>query len=528
MKARLLVLGLMVFLMSSCGSGKKEETSNKDLLEAKRLLTEAGYPDGKGFPKSSLLYNTSEAHEKVAVAIQNMWKRNLGVEVELRNAEWKTYLDQLSKLDYQIARRGWIGDYNDPNTFLEMFLSGGGNNNTGWANPEYDKLIHASLAEQDAQKRRTLRERAEAILMKDVCIIPIYFYVTQEMHRDDVKGWYQNLQAIHPLKYAHRTDGKMLVINNHAEIQTVDPGIARGVPEHRVQIGLYEGLLSYDPKTVKPVPGVAERWEVSADGKAYTFYLRACQWSDGKPVTAQDFEYAWKRVLNPATAADYAHQLHYIKGAKAYNTGEVKDPGTVAVRASDARTLVVELENPLSFFLDLMPFFTFYPVRKDLIEKFGNKWTLPENHVGNGPFKLKQWVVNDHILLEKNERYWDAANVKQKLIKFLPTQNATTAFNLYEKQECHILTSVPLEFVEKIKARPDYHSDTYLGTYYYSFNVKQKPFDDIRVRRAFALAIDRSIITEKITRGGQHPAFHFVPPVFPGFKHTKFNQVNAK
>lgn len=528
MKARFCLCGLMAILLSSCGAVKKEVSTSGAQAEAKRLLADAGYPEGKGFPKTSLLYNTSESHEKIAVAIQNMWKRNLGVEVELRNVEWKTYLDQLSKLDYQIARRGWIGDYNDPNTFLEMFLSGGGNSNTGWSNQEYDKLIHASLAEPDPQKCRKLREQAEAILMDELCVIPIYFYVTQEMYRDDVKGWYQNLQAIHPLKFAHRTDGKKLIINNHNEIQTVDPAIARGVVEHRVQIGLYEGLLTYDPRTIKPGPGVAERWEISPDGKTYTFHLRECQWSDGKLVTAQDFEYAWKRVLDPATAADYAHQLHYIKGAEAYNTGEVKDPNTVGVRARDARTLVVELNNPLSFFLDLMPFFTFYPVRKDLIVKFGNQWTLPQNHVGNGPFRLKNWVVNDHILLEKNERYWDAVKVKQKQIEFLPTPSATTAFNLYEKQECHILTSMPLEFIDKIKKRPDYHSVAFLGTYYYSFNVKLKPFDDVRVRRAFALAIDRTIITEKIVRGGQQPAYHFVPPLFPGFQHTKFNRVKAK
>ena len=118
--------------------------------------------------------------------------------------------------------------------------------------------------------------------------------------------------------------------------------------------------------------------------------MRECQWSDGKPVTAQDFEYAWKRVLDPATASDYAHQLHYIKGAEAYNTGKVKDPKTVGVRSIDVRTLVVELKNPLSYFLDLMPFFTFYPVRRDLVEKFDNEWTLPGNHVGNGPFRYVQ------------------------------------------------------------------------------------------------------------------------------------------
>ena len=135
--------------------------------------------------------------------------------------------------------------------------------------------------------------------MDELAVVPIYFYVTQEMYREYVKGWYQNLQSIHPTKHVYRDDGKLLIINNHTEIQTLDPGIARGVPEQRVQIGLYEGLLNYHPHTTQPVPGVATHWDLSDDGKTYTFHLRHSTWSDGQPVTAHDFAYAWKRVLDP-------------------------------------------------------------------------------------------------------------------------------------------------------------------------------------------------------------------------------------
>ncbi|MFQ5898641.1 MAG: ABC transporter substrate-binding protein [Candidatus Methylomirabilia bacterium] len=541
MKASFALIPLALFLLGpiACDSGSSSADSaagegaaatdrgiliQDPIAEAKRLLAEAGYPDGKGFPEVEILYNTSEAHKKIAAAIQFMWKKRLGIKVELRNTEWKTYLDRLSKLDYQVARRGWIGDYNDPNTFLEMFTQHSGNNNTGWASKEFDELLARANAERDPEKRRELLERAEEILMAELPVIPIYFYVTQEMYREYVKGWYQNVQAIHPLKHAYRDDGKTLIINNHTEIQTLDPGIARGVPEHRIQIGLYEGLLSYDPKTTRPVPGVAEKWEISKDGKTYTFHLRDAKWSDGKAVTAYDFEYAWKRVLDPATASDYAHQLYYIKGAKEYNTGESGNPDTVAVTAKDDKTLVVELENPTPFFLDLMPFFTYYPVRKDVVEQHGNRWTLPEHHVGNGPFRLKEWVTNDYLLLEKNPNYWDAGNVKQQEIKFLPTQNVTTAFNLYDTQACDIITAVPLEFIEQLITRRDFHSTTYLGTYFYSFNVRKKPFDDRGVRKALALALDRRIIVEKITKGGQKPAYHYVPPVFPDFRHARFDE----
>ncbi|HLG42317.1 MAG TPA: ABC transporter substrate-binding protein [Planctomycetota bacterium] len=495
------------------------------VAEARKLLAEAGFADGTGFPKTAILYNTSEAHKKIAAAIQSMWKKNLAIEVELTNTEWKTYLDQLSKLDYQVARRGWIGDYNDPNTFLEMFTSHSGNNNTGWKSREFDKLVADANAEQDSAKRRALLEKAEAMLMESCILVPLYFYVSQEMIKPYVRGWHQNLQAIHPLNRVVREDGRTLVIQNHAEIQTLDPGIARGVPEHRVQIALYEGLLNYDPKTTEPIAGVAERWEISSDGKTYTFHLRDnAQWSDGRPVTARDFDFAWKRALAPETASDYAHQLYYLKGAEAYNTGKNKDPNSVQVRATDDRTLVVELEHPTAFFINLMPFFTYYPVRKDKIDEHENQWTMPGKLVTNGPFMLKEWVTNQHLLMVRNPRYWNAAAVKQESVKFLPNENVSTAFDIYEAGECDVITAVPLDFIDKLKARPDYYSDTYLGTYFYSFNVTKPPFDNAKVRKALALALDREIICEKIIRGGQRPAYHFVPPVFSGFRHARFDR----
>ncbi|MHC4605484.1 MAG: peptide ABC transporter substrate-binding protein, partial [Planctomycetota bacterium] len=490
-RSALLPAALLLALTFSCEVEKSSSEVSPAVAEARLLLAEAGYPGGKGFPDVELLYNTSESHKKIAAIIQSMWKKGLGVEVALQNTEWKTYLARLSRLDYQIARRSWIADYNDPNTFLEMFTTGGGNNNTGWSSAEYDSLIEEANGEPDPAKRRGLLERAEAILMTQLPAFPIYYYVTQEMYRDTVKGWHQNSLAIHPLKDAYREDGKTLVLNNHAEVQALDPGIARGVMEYRVLIGLFEGLLNLDPKTLEPVPGAAERWDISEDGTTYTFHLRKCSWSDGKPVTAGDFEYAWKRALDPATAGDFAHQLYYLKGAKDFHSGKTKDRDSVGVRAKDERTLVVDLEAPCPFFLSLMSFFTYYPVRRDVIGKHGPTWTRAGRHVGNGPFLLKEWVTNDYILLEKNPHYWDAANVRQQQIKILPTEDVSTAFNLYRKGECDILTSVPLESVDELKERPDYHTGDYLATYFYSFNVTRRPFEYPRVRKAFALAIDR-------------------------------------
>jgi oligopeptide transport system substrate-binding protein len=419
------------------------------------------------------------------------------------------YLEKTSRLEYQVARRGWIGDFMDPTTFLELMTSRNGNNNTGWSSKEFDDLLSRS---NRAGNRMELLRQAEEILLDEMPVVPIYQYVTQNMWKKDVEGLFPNPMNIHPLNEVVKGDGTgMLVMENHTEVAGLDPGLARGLAEHRVMIGLFEGLLNYDPKTCEPRPGVAEKWEISSDAKTVTFHLRECSWSDGRPVKAADFVYAWNRVVDPKTAADYAHILYAIKDAEAIHSGK---GGELGVRAKDDRTLVVELAGPCPWFLDLLPFMTFYPVRRDVVEKHGDDWTKPANFVGNGPFLLKEWVANEHILLEKNGKYWNAARVKQKTVKWLPTESYTTAFNRYEADQCDYLDTIPLEFIEEIRKRPDFHPGPYLGTYYYSFNVTKKPFDDKRVRKALSLAIDRKIITEKILRGGQEPAFTFVPPLF--------------
>ncbi|MBI4565920.1 MAG: hypothetical protein HY716_14625 [Planctomycetes bacterium] len=493
------------------------------LAYARQLLAEAGYPKGKDFPKLEILYNTDEGHKKIAAAIQQMWRQNLGIDVELRNSEWKVYLDDMSQLRYQVMRRGWIGDYRDPNTFIEVMTSASGNNNTGWANADYDRLVKEAGAEPDRRKRLELFRQAEEILMRELPVMPIYFYVSSCAWKDSVKGVYPNIQDIHPLNEAYVEGKDTLVINNAAEIQTLDPALARGVPEHRVNLCVFEGLTNYDPKTLDPRPGVAERWEISPDGTKYTFHLRDCAWSDGKKVTANDFVYAWRRVLNPATPTDYAHQLYYIKGAEAYNTKKTDDPSTIGVRAKDDRTLEVELENPCAFFLDLCAFYTYYPVRQDVIDKHGTNWTREQNFVCNGPFKLKEWRAAESIMLEKNPAYWNAERVKQKYVKFLPIDNRSTAWNLYLEGACDWVTTLPLDQIEDIIKRPDYRGDTYLGTYYYSFNVTKGPLMDRRIRKALVLAIDREIVVSKITRQGQKPAYHFTPPIFPEYKSPRFD-----
>jgi oligopeptide transport system substrate-binding protein len=176
---------------------------HEDLAEARRLLAEAGYPDGKGLPTIELLYNTLEAHRTLAEAIQQMWKKNLGIDVQLVNQEWKVYLDSQRTLNYQICRAAWIGDYVDPNSFLDEFVTGGGNNETGWSNAEYDRLIAEAARTGDPAQRLEVFQKAEAILMDELPIIPIYFYTRVYLKRPELKGWYPTLLDNHTFKYVY-------------------------------------------------------------------------------------------------------------------------------------------------------------------------------------------------------------------------------------------------------------------------------------------------------------------------------------
>ncbi len=306
-----------------------------------------------------------------------------------------------------------------------------------------------------------------------------------------------------------------LVIVNGNEPESLDPAIVTGISEIRITKSLFEGLLRLDPKTARPVPGLAERWEVSSDAKIYTFFLRTnARWSTGDPITTADFVYSWLRALNPATAGDYAGQLFYIKHAEDYYNGKVTDAGQVGIQALDARTLRVELDTPVAFFLDLCAFSTFAVVPRAAIEKQAERWLNVRPLPCSGPYELVAWRLNDKVRLKKNPNYWDVANTQNEIVDILPIGSPNAALNLYETHIADVVWDkdlIPVELLDALIKRPDFHTWDYLGTYFYRFNVTRKPFDDSRVRKAFALATDTQRIVKKLTKGGGKAASHFVP-----------------
>ena len=310
-------------------------------------------------------------------------------------------------------------------------------------------------------------------------------------------------------------DRAALVFMNGAEPEPLDPAIITAQSSGRVAYALLEGLTAFD-RTGRPQPGVAERWEISADARVYTFHLRKnAQWSNGEPVTAHDFFYSWRRTLSPQTAAEYVAQLHFIRNARAFTEGALHDFNEVGIRVLDAWTLEVTLENPTPFFLDLCAFVTLLPVHAATVEKYADWSTKPEHFVGNGAFTLKEWRLFDRVRLIKNPRYWDAANVALPSIDVLPSARANTAFNFYSTGLADLLMDkglAPTSLMSELRRRPDFHAAPFLGNYFVRFNVTRKPFDDERVRKAFCMVVDKQLLCDKITRAGELPATSMTPP----------------
>jgi oligopeptide transport system substrate-binding protein len=306
-----------------------------------------------------------------------------------------------------------------------------------------------------------------------------------------------------------------IVIVNGLEPESLDPAIITGQADARVALGLFEGLTRFDPVTAKGIPGIAESWDISPDGLTYTFHLRSnAVWSTGEPITAQDFVYSWLRVLDPLTASDYAGQLFFLKNAEDFQTGKIKDPSLVGVHALDDRTLRVDLHSPTAFFIDLCAFQTLSVVPRKAIEAHGDRWIMTPPVPVSGAYLLESWRIHDKIRLRKNPRYWDAANTRNNVVDLLPVDSDAIAMNLYETGQADIVwdkTVIPMHLMDMLTNRPYCHIFDYLGTYFLRINTTRKPLDDVRVRKALALCIDKESLTKKLNKAGEKAASHFTP-----------------
>ena len=303
-----------------------------------------------------------------------------------------------------------------------------------------------------------------------------------------------------------------------AEPETVDPHKTSTVYEAHVLRDLFEGLVMQDAKA-ELIPGVAESWTVSDDGKTYTFKLREnAAWSDGSPVTAEDFVYSFRRLEDPATGAEYASMLYPIANAEEVNSGKAK-PEELGVKAVDARTLEVTLKAPTPYFLEMLTHQAAYPVNKAAIDSMGADWIKPGKLVSNGAYTLAEWVPNDHIKMVKNPKFHDAANVKIDVVNFIPTEDRSSAMKRFEAGELDSYDDLPTEQLTELKAKfgDQIRVAPYLGTYYYAIKTDKAPWDNVELRNAISMAIDRDFLAEKVWNNSMFPGYSMVPPGIQGY-----------
>lgn len=302
--------------------------------------------------------------------------------------------------------------------------------------------------------------------------------------------------------------GSAFRMSVRAEPPTLDWTLATDSISFNILTNLMEGLTQYTAD-LEAVPAVAKRWEFSEEGRVITFYLRDdVFWSDGKPVTAKDFEYSWKRLLNPATAAQYAYFLFDIENAAEYNSGKITDPAKVGVHATSPSVLEVKLKKPVVYFPSITTFMVTFPLREDIVNRYGNLWTEPENIVTNGPFTLDEWRHEYKLTLKANDRHYEGRPALDTVLVYI-VKEPTTALTLFETGELDMLELPPVA-IPHYKTSPDYRNRPQLRGYYYGFNVLKPPFTDVRLRRAFAHAIDRSRIPI-ILKGGEIPTSSWIP-----------------
>ena len=319
----------------------------------------------------------------------------------------------------------------------------------------------------------------------------------------------------------------ILHYGNSSEPQGLDPHVVTGVPENHIVRALFEGLAVKNPYTLEPEPGVAQSWDISDDGRIVTFHLNPeAKWSNGETMTAQDYVWSWHRALNPVMGNSNAYMLFPVKNAEGYATGKITDPNDVGVKALDERTLQVTLNEATPYFIQLMDHYSTFAVHRATLEKFGKatdrftRWTRVENIVSNGAFRLKEWQLNRRITIEKSATYWDADNVKLNGVVFYPTENISSEERMFRVGQLHYTGSLPLDKIPVYQAMENtpYVRAPYLGTYYYLINVTRPPLDDVRVRQALSMAVDRERLNATVLQNANVPAYSITPPGTLGYQ----------
>lgn len=320
-------------------------------------------------------------------------------------------------------------------------------------------------------------------------------------------------------------EGTVLYRGLSSDPESLDPHKARSVQAADVLRDIGEGLVDYSASG-ELMPGVAVSWQVSEDGKTYTFSLRDnARWSDGEPVTAGQFVYSLRRLVDPATAAFYGQMLGEIVNARAIIAGDA-DPAELGVEAVDDRTLVIRLEKPVSYFLNLLTHPSAFPVNPGSIEEYGDAFARPGNLLSNGAYRLESWEPGAVVSLVRNPYYWDDASTSIDAVDYHVLTQEMAELNRYRAGELHITGSVPPDSFARVREElgAQLHVSPKLGVYYYGFNLSKPPFrDSPQIRQALSMAVDREVLVESVTGRGEKPAYSWVPPGINNYEPIRFS-----
>ena len=326
-------------------------------------------------------------------------------------------------------------------------------------------------------------------------------------------------------KKAGGASGSVLHVQVGPSPETIDPALNSAVDGANMIIHAFEGLLKFD-RNNNIVAGLAEKWNQSADGLTWTFTLRkGLKWSDGTPLTAEDFVYSWKRVADPATAAPYGYDL--LNLVVGYDEASAGNLDALGVEAPDANTFVVHLENPCIYFDKIAAFAVLVPVQKAAIEAAGDSWSInPKTYITSGPYYMTEFTDGSQIVFQKNPNYWDAANITFDQIVWHLIEDANTSYNAYNQDTLQMIKDVPTEEIPSLRGSDEFFLEPIMGTYYVTFNTQKAPFNNNKVREALSLAIDRGHVATTIMQGTYSPAKNFVGPgVSDAAKNSSFENV---
>ena len=444
--------------------------------EAKKAWEKAKEELGFDNVTIELLSYEGEAGRKTAEFIQSELNSNLeGINVEIKQQPLKQKLELATKGDYHIDLNGWSADYPDPLTFLDIFTSQGMYaQRLSYSNTEYDKLIEEAKNAETPEESFKKYGEAEKLFLDEAYAAPLYQTGSSLLQKDYVKDIVRYTYGS-PASYKWADvdkANKELNLTLAGDIPTLDVSKASDMDSFYMITNTMEGLTRVDAKGVA-TPAMAESWEQSEDGKTWTFKIRKdAKWSNGDPVTAKDFEYSWKRTLNPETASQYGYVMYDIEGASDYNNGKVDNADNVGVKALDDNTLQVKLNRRVNYFDQLMSFCVFFPQNQKFVEAQPDKiGTTAENTVYNGPFTMSTWKMDDLCVLSKNDNYWDKDTVKLNKVNLKVVKDPNAAINLYETGGIDVV-GLTSENVDKYKDSKEFMTTKKAETYFLLLNNK--------------------------------------------------------